>query len=103
MAMLKVGTRLKSTVCNTEVMVIAAPGDDLDIKCGGATMLAPADATTDSAGIDADHANGAQMGKRYCNESGDLELLCVKPGDGSLAVGSVALQLKEAKVLPSSD
>ena len=37
------------------------------------------------------------------NAAGDLELLCTKPGEGSLAAGGAPLTLKEAKPLPSSD
>ena len=46
---------------------------------------------------------GTKLGKRYVDDSGDLELLCTKAGDGSLATGGVLLKLKEAKKLPSSD
>ena len=99
---LKAGSRLKSGVCDTQVMVIAAPDGDLDLTCGGAPLV---DVTADSPGgeIAADHKNGTQIGKRYVNEAGDLELLCTKPGEGSLALGGAALSLKEAKALPSSD
>ena len=37
------------------------------------------------------------------NEGGDLELLCTKPGEGSLGSAGVELQIKGAKPLPSSD
>jgi hypothetical protein len=43
------------------------------------------------------------MGKRYVSEAGDLELLCTKPGEGSLGIGESLLQPKDAKPLPSSD
>jgi hypothetical protein len=43
------------------------------------------------------------MGKRYTNEAGDIEVLCTKPGEGGLAVGGTALEIKGAKPLPSSD
>ena len=46
---------------------------------------------------------GSLLGKRYVNAAGNLELLCVKPGDGSLAADGESLVLKEAKPLPSSD
>lgn len=46
---------------------------------------------------------GTLLGKRYVNAAGDLELLCVKPGDGSLSANGETLVLKEAKPLPSSD
>ena len=103
MPQLKVGSRLKSAVCTTEVMVVAAPADDIDVRCGGAPMLvagqnAPAGGSPDPAA-----AHGSALGKRYVSETGTLELLCVKPGPGSLAIGSKLLTLKEAKQLPSSD
>jgi hypothetical protein len=101
MAQLKAGARLRSSVCNTEVMVIAAPGE-LDLQCGGASMV---DVSETAAGgsVAPDAAEGTQLGKRYINEAGDLELLCTKGGDGSIALDGVLLKLKEAKALPSSD
>lgn len=96
MAMLSTGQRIKSSVCDTEVMVITAPGDDLDLTCGGVTM-------GDDGDINPDHTEGTVIGKRYVNEDGSLELLCVKPGDGSLAVDGTPLKLKESKKLPKTD
>lgn len=104
MPRLKVGTRLKSAVCATEVMVVAAPGDqDIDIRCGGVAMLPPGEAATGGATLDASASQGTALGKRYVTAAGDLELLCVKPGKGSLTAGGEPLVLKEAKQLPSSD
>jgi hypothetical protein len=99
---LKAGSRLKSAVCDSQVMVIATPEGDVDLTCGGASLI---EVTADAPGgeIAADHKNGTQIGKRYVKEAGDLELLCTKPGEGSLALGGAALALKEAKALPSSD
>jgi hypothetical protein len=48
-------------------------------------------------------AEGTQMGKRYVNEDESLELLCTKPGAGSIGIGDTLLVLKEAKPLPASD
>lgn len=102
MGQLKAGTRIQSAVCKTEVMVIAAPDGDVDVRCGGAAMI---EISADKPGgdVDASAAGATAIGKRYVNEAGDLELLCTKPGDGSLAVGDTAMVLKEAKPLPSSD
>ena len=100
MPVLSTGARLKSAACKTEVMVIKAPGDDIDLTCGGAPMSADADG---SGSVDPGHAEGTAIGKRYVNEDESLELLCVKAGDGSLAVGGAALAIKGAKKLPSSD
>ena len=102
MATLKAGARLQSAVCATEVMAIQVPEGDIDLRCGGAPMLEPG-ADKPGGGVDPNASGGTQIGKRYVNEAGDLELLCVKPGEGSLAMGDTLLTTKEAKALPSSD
>jgi hypothetical protein len=96
---MKSGTKLKSTVCDTEVMVIRGSGVVVD--CGGAPMgeERPAERGTLNPGF----AGGTLIGKRYVDAVGSLELLCVKPGKGSLSINGVALQLKDAKPLPASD
>ena len=99
------GKKLASTVCATEVIVVRPPSGPVEVTCGGAAMLPAEDAPDEGArgGVDGDHADGTLLGKRYVHEPSGLELLCTKPGDGSLAVDGVALPLKEAKPLPSSD
>lgn len=96
---MKPGSKLKSAVCDTEVMVIKGGGGTL--SCGGAPMAA--ERAGDKSAIDPGFAEGCKMGKRYTDASGSVELLCVKAGAGSLSIDGVALQLKEAKPLPSSD
>ena len=96
---MKPGTKLKSTVCDTEVMVIR--GTDASVECGGAPMSEEKPAQLGT--LNPDLAGGTMMGKRYVDEAGTVELLCVKPGKGSLAINGVALQIKDAKPLPSSD
>jgi hypothetical protein len=100
---LKAGTRVKSAVCTTEVMVIQTPDADLDLRCGGAPMLTMAEQPAAGGTVAAGAAGGTQIGKRYVNAEGNLELLCIKPGKGSLAIGGAPLALKEAKPLPASD
>ena len=96
---MKPGTRLKSGTCDTEVMVIRC--GDGQIQCGGAPM---AETKPDTVGEpSADHAGGTLMGKRYVDAAGTFELLCVKPGKGSLSIDGVALATKDAKPLPASD
>ena len=102
MAELKAGTRLRSAVCTTEVMVVAAPSGGAELQCGGAAMVGLQDEQpggSPAGGFD----GGTQLGKRYVNEAGDLEVLCTKPGPGALSDGATLLALKEAKPLPSSD
>lgn len=103
MARLKTGTRLKSAVCNTQMMVVAAPDADVVVTCGGHPMIDAAATPPGGAVISPDAAKGTTLGKRYVTADGKLELLCIKPGEGSLAVSGEALVLKEAKPLPSSD
>ena len=102
MAQLKPGSRLRSAVCPTEVMVVAAPKSDVSVTCGGAAMGA-LDAPPAGGAPHPDASGGTLLGKRYVNEAGDLELLCTKPGQGSLACDGKALVVKGAKPLPSSD
>lgn len=100
--MLKSGTRLRSQVCDTQVIVVKAVESFEDMRCGGSPMVA-LDAETDSAAtLNAHFADGSVMGKRYVDAAGG-EVLVTKPGTGSLAVGSTPLSLKEAKPLPASD
>lgn len=96
---MKPGSKLKSVVCDTEVMVIRA--GDGSLECGGAPMVDEKPASPGD--INPDFAEGTQMGKRYVDADGTVELLCVKAGKGSLSLNGVALTTKEAKSLPSSD
>lgn len=96
---MKPGTKLKSTVCDTEVMVIKGAGQT--VTCGGAPMADEAPAEKGS--VDSNFAEGTKVGKRYVNTDGSVELLCVKAGAGSLAIDGEVLNTKDAKPLPSSD
>jgi hypothetical protein len=96
---MKPGTKLKSTVCDTEIMVIR--GTSAAVECGGAPMAEERPAQRGA--LNPGFAQGTQIGKRYVDAAGTLELLCVKHGQGSLSIGGVPLQLKDAKPLPASD
>jgi hypothetical protein len=101
MRVLKPGTRLKSAVCDTQVMVIKADGGEHDLRCGGAEML---DMNAEGSGaLDAAFSEGSMMGKRYVNEGETIELLCTKGGKGSLALDGAPILAKQAKALPTSD
>ncbi|MDA1074978.1 MAG: hypothetical protein O3A63_09515 [Proteobacteria bacterium] len=102
MAELKTGARLKSAVCDGEVMIVLAPAGDLEETCGGAAMVA-AGSAVEKGQVDPDHAVGIRIGKRYVNEDGTLEVLCVKNGDGGVAVNGVPLLQKDTKKLPKTD
>jgi len=53
--------------------------------------------------INPDHAVGIVIGKRYINADETLEVLCVKAGEGSLAVNGELLLQKDTKKLPKTD
>lgn len=103
MSQLKPGTRLRSAVCDSELMVIAAPAGEVEVTCGGAPVSALDEDPPTGAALSPDASEGTQLGKRYVNEAGDLELLCTKPGKGSLACDGTLLSIKGAKPLPASD
>lgn len=96
---MKPGSKLKSQVCDTEVMVIRC--GEGQIECGGVPMAA--ERAGEPCGLSEAFSGGTLMGKRYVDAAGAFELLCVKPGKGSLAVNGAALTIKDAKPLPASD
>lgn len=99
---LKAGTRMRSTVCETQVVVVRAPQQGVDIECGGAPLVTDMDgapAGEPASGLD----GGTLIGKRYVDEEAGLELLCTKAGTGSLTCNGSVLAVKDAKPLPSSD
>jgi hypothetical protein len=96
---MKPGTRLKSTVCETEVMVIRVGNGAFE--CGGAPMVD--ERLAERGAPNPAFSEGTKIGKRYVDVEGGAELLCVKAGQGSLSSGLVALHVKDAKPLPSSD
>jgi hypothetical protein len=98
----KAGTRLKSSVCDTQVIVVRAPEGDVELTCGGAAMVA-LDDEAPGGSLDPAQADGTMLGKRYADEEIGIELLCTKAGKGSLALNGQALGLKQAKALPASD
>jgi hypothetical protein len=100
----QVGQTLASTVDATTVIVVRWPQDDLEITCGGAEMVDPREPEAGLPGIvDPGQMGGSQLGKRYAEGDLGVELLCVKGGQGTLAVNGVALAIKGAKPLPASD
>jgi len=99
---LTAGSRFKSVVCDTEVVVIRPPDSPKSLGCGGSDMV-PLDSTIDKTDVDPDLSTGTQLGKRYTDESSGIEVLCTKGGSGTLTLNGEPLALKGAKPLPSSD
>jgi hypothetical protein len=101
---LKPGTRLRSQVDGTEVIVVRSPADDLELACGGQPMIDVAAEPEPGLAPAGDPAEGTQLGKRY-TLGGDaaIELLVTKPGKYGLSIDGTPLAIKEAKPLPASD
>ncbi|MDB5973476.1 MAG: hypothetical protein JWR07_236 [Nevskia sp.] len=100
---LKAGAKLKSAVCDTQLMVVKAPAGEYDIRCGGVDMLAGTATAPEGAQLDPAQAGGTLIGKRYVDAEEKVELLCTKGGKGSVVLNGVAMEIKQAKQLPSSD
>ena len=98
---MKAGTRLRSVVCDCEVVVVRAPSDGQMVQCGGLDMLpveqARGEALAPVTGLD----GGTLLGKRYADTS--VEVLCTKAGRGSLSYADELLELRSARALPASD
>jgi hypothetical protein len=99
---LKAGTRLRSATDACEVVVVKAPGEPIDLRCGGHPLL-PIDAETAPQAVQAGFDQGTQLGKRYSDDELGVEILCTKAGEGSISVGETVLAVKGAKPLPASD
>lgn len=98
---LKPGLRLRSQVCATELIVVRPA--DVELTCGGAPVIGHGEEPGAGLSLDPALSGGTQLGKRYTDDSGALEILVTKRGEGTLADGDRPLPLKEAKPLPSSD
>ncbi|MGY0499490.1 hypothetical protein ACWZHB_13490 [Nocardia sp. FBN12] len=95
------GARLRSQVCDTEVIVVKAGSSLDDLRAGGVPMV-PLDGARAGGAPDAKFADGNVLGKRYVDASG-AEILVTKAGAGTLSVGAEPLALKGAAPLPASD
>ena len=99
---LKAGTRLHSTTDACEIVVVRAPGEPVDLRCGGHPFLA-IDAVAARESLVPGFDQGTQLGKRYSDDDLGIELLCTKAGEGSISAGETLLAVKGAKPLPASD
>jgi hypothetical protein len=99
-----VGQRLRSQACATEVIVVRVPDHQVELTCGGHPMATdPAIGVGTANDASAASGGGTRLGKRYVDEPTGLEVLCVKPGGGTVAADGRDLTLKSAKPLPASD
>ena len=100
---LKPGSRWRSAVCDTEVVVVRPPSASAVLACGGHAMTPHGAERPAGLSLDAAHSAGSLLGKRYVDAESGMEALCTKPGAGSLSLDGRPLVVKEAKKLPASD
>jgi len=72
-------------VCETEVIVVRPADGAPELGCGGAAM-GPADAVPAGGAPSPELSGGTLLGKRYADEVSGLEVLCTKPGVGTLTL-----------------
>ncbi|ASR03072.1 MULTISPECIES: hypothetical protein [Gordonia] len=99
---LRVGLALASAVDTTNVIITRVPDGDVELTCGGAPMVEKGQAAPE-AKADPAQMNGTLIGKRYVDSADVIEVLCTKPGEGSLALNGELLVTAQAKPLPASD
>lgn len=100
---LKPGSRWKSVVCDTEIVVVRPPKTPARLECGGHPMVAHIADKSEGLEMSAAHSSGSQMGKRFADDETGVEVLCSKGGAGSLAIDGRPILAKDAKKLPASD
>lgn len=101
---IRTGQRLRSQVDSTELMVVRTVPGDIDLRCGGAPLIDAGESpASDPERVQIPDAPAPQLGKRYTDPTGTLELLVIKAGPGVLALAGDALVIRTAKPLPASD
>ena len=103
MIQIKPGTKLSSAVSSAQFVVIRGSGSQA-LTLGGVPLTVTI-ATAPAADVAAatELAGEVLIGKRYTDENGDTELLCVKSGSGELEGDGKPLTMKGARALPASD
>jgi hypothetical protein len=99
----KVGAKLKSAVCDAQVILLRGPARPIDLRIGGAVPLIDGQSKPEGLALDPAWAGGCLTGKRYTDAEETIELLCTKGGQGGISMDGLALGIKQAKQLPSSD
>jgi hypothetical protein len=99
---IRAGEKFYSAACGAAVIVVRAPGEEIDLACGDEAMTTDAPAVVANTEVKGDEA-GTLIGKRYVDIESGIELLCIKSGKCSITVSGRPVTLKDAKPLPSSD
>lgn len=100
---LRPGSRWRSAVCESEVIVVRAPSAPVLLCIGGAPVLAAASDRPPLSELAGGLAEGTLLGKRYADEPSGLELLCTRSGAGTITVAGRRATIMAPRKLPASD
>jgi hypothetical protein len=100
---LKPGSRWRSAVCDSEVIVVRAPAAPVLLCIGGAPALAAGGDRSAPGAADPALTGGTLLGKRYADEESGLELLCTRSGAGTITVAGRPATIMSPRKLPASD
>jgi hypothetical protein len=100
---LKPGSRWQSAVCDTEVVVVRPPASPVAFHIGGAGALPAGAGQPTKTGPDAALADGTLLGKRYADEATGLQLLCTRPGIGTITIDGRKVTVVAPRQMPASD
>jgi hypothetical protein len=93
------GTRLVSTRCSTQVIVVRAPSSLVQITCGSEPMEVLGATEPRPLGAVPPGASSVEAGKHYRDPQSGLELLCTLAGAGPIAVDGRLVSLKHVTAL----
>jgi hypothetical protein len=99
---LKPGARLRSAVCDGELVVVRAPADDVDLQFGGVPVT-DVRADLDRQAPRPDRVGDTPIGKRYHDVARGVEVLVTRAGQTLLSIGDDLLARRDPKKLPASD
>ena len=100
---LRPGSRWRSAVCESEVIVVRTPTAPVLLCIGGAPVLAAASDRPAGGEPDRALAEGTLLGKRYADEASGLEVLCTRSGAGTITVAGRPATIMAPRKLPASD
>ena len=100
---LRPGSRWRSAVCESEVIVVRAPAAPVLLCIGGAPVLAAGSDPLAAGAPDSELAEGTLLGKRYSDEISGLQLLCTRSGAGTITVAGRRATIMAPRKLPASD
>jgi hypothetical protein len=97
------GSRWRSAVCESEIVVVRAPAQPVLLCIGGAAVLAAGPDRPVAGAPGQALADGTLVGKRYTDETSGLEVLCTKSGVGTITVAGRRAVIMSPRSLPASD